>query len=234
MAHSPMTNTDTKCKIRRMESSDVAGVAAVHTQSFSRQLARISHTFSDSSHTLHDDLASQVSEAVLHEHCPRPLERQSQSAERRSVQKKCEKCGLDSEEWILCNFRAYPRIRIIVAHADKEIVGYIQWMEKSGFRKEVVLELEQIAVLPEWRSQGIGSYLINSSLSLVKEELAKREAVVKHIVVTTRTDNNAQKIYRETLNASVETTIPDLFSADEVIMIARDVSKQKELKRWNQ
>jgi hypothetical protein len=41
------------------------------------QLARISHTFSDSSHTLHDDLASQVDEAVLHEHCPRPLERQS-------------------------------------------------------------------------------------------------------------------------------------------------------------
>jgi ABC-type iron transport system FetAB ATPase subunit len=34
-------------------------------------LARISHTFSDSSHTLHDDLASQVDEAVLHEHCPR-------------------------------------------------------------------------------------------------------------------------------------------------------------------
>lgn len=28
-----MTNTDTKCKIRRMESSDVAAVAAVHTQS---------------------------------------------------------------------------------------------------------------------------------------------------------------------------------------------------------
>jgi XTP/dITP diphosphohydrolase len=33
-------------------------------------LARISHTFSDSSHTLHDDLASQVGEAVLHEASP--------------------------------------------------------------------------------------------------------------------------------------------------------------------
>jgi hypothetical protein len=62
--------------------------------SMKSRLTRISHTFSDSSHTLHDDLASQVGEAVLHEHCPRPLERQSQSAERRSVQKKCEKCGL--------------------------------------------------------------------------------------------------------------------------------------------
>jgi hypothetical protein len=57
-------------------------------------LARISHTFSDSSHTLHDDLASQVGEAVLLEHCLHPLERQSQSAERRSVQRKCEKSGL--------------------------------------------------------------------------------------------------------------------------------------------
>jgi RHS repeat-associated protein len=63
-----------------------------------RILARISHTFSDSSHTLHDDLASQVGEAVLHEHCPHPLERQSQSTERRSVQKKCEKCGLEESK----------------------------------------------------------------------------------------------------------------------------------------
>jgi Xaa-Pro aminopeptidase len=57
----------------------------------SPQLARISHTFSDSSHTLHDDLAVQMGEAVLLEHCPHPSEQQSQSAERRSVQKKCEK-----------------------------------------------------------------------------------------------------------------------------------------------
>ena len=131
-------------------------------------------------------------------------------------------------------FGAYPRIRIYVAQADKKIVGYIQWIEKSGFRKEVVLELEQIAVLSNWRGQGIGSNLINSSLALVKEELTQRVAVLKHVVVTTRADNSAQNIYRETLNASVETTISDLFSADEVIMIARNISKQKELKQWNQ
>jgi four helix bundle protein len=57
-------------------------------------LARISHTFSDSSHTLHAYLASQTGEAVLLEHCPRPFKRQSRSAERRSVQRKCEKSGL--------------------------------------------------------------------------------------------------------------------------------------------
>jgi hypothetical protein len=65
-------------------------------------LARISHTFSDSSHALHDDLASQVGEAVLLEHCLHPLERQSQSAERRSVQKKCEKSGLGQNLYVSC------------------------------------------------------------------------------------------------------------------------------------
>lgn len=168
-----MTNTDTKYKIHRMESTDVTSVAKVHSQSFSRQL--------------------------------------------------------DSEEWIFCNFKAHPRIRIFVAKVDEEIVGYIQWIEKSGFRKEVVLELEQLAVLPIWRNQGVGSNLINSSLPFVKEELANRDAVLKHVLVTTRTDNDAQKIYRETLNASVETTISDLFSADEVIMISRDISTRSKI-----
>jgi hypothetical protein len=65
------------------------------------ELARISHTFSDSSHALHAYLASQMGEAVLHEHCPRPFERQSRSAERRSVQKKCEKSGLGDALFLL-------------------------------------------------------------------------------------------------------------------------------------
>ncbi len=134
---------------------------------------------------------------------------------------------LNSEEWISCNFKAYPRARIFIVQIDEQTVGYIQWLEKSGFRKEVVLELEQIAVLPAWRNQGIGSNLIQLSISQVKEELAKRGSVLKHVVVTTRSDNDAQKIYKDTLNASISATIPDLFSADEVIMLSRDISTIK-------
>ena len=52
---------------------------------------------------------------------------------------------LHSEQWISCNFNAYPRIRFFVAEDEGTILGYVQWIEKSGFRKEVVLELEQIA-----------------------------------------------------------------------------------------
>lgn len=127
-----------------------------------------------------------------------------------------------SQQWIQCNFNAYPRIRYYVAEIESEIVGYIQWTEKSGFRPEVVLELEQIAVLPSFHSRGIGTALITQSLPYVKKELQAREANIKHILVSTRTDNHAQNLYIKTLNARPECILPKLFSADEVLMISRN------------
>jgi predicted N-acetyltransferase YhbS len=55
----------------------------------------------------------------------------------------------DSEKWITCNFRAAPRMQCYVAVDGSAIVGYVHWTQKNGFREEAVLELEQIAVLPE-------------------------------------------------------------------------------------
>ncbi|MFJ4289363.1 GNAT family N-acetyltransferase [Cupriavidus sp. NPDC089707] len=127
---------------------------------------------------------------------------------------------LESLLWISCNAAAYPRIRYFVAIEDGKIVGYIQWAEKSGFRKEVVLELEQMAVLPENRGRGIARALIRQSLPQVARELEKRGAAIKAVMVTTRTDNAAQRIYASMLGAIPRAIIPDLYSADEVIMIA--------------
>ena len=129
----------------------------------------------------------------------------------------------DSVKWITCNFRAAPRMQYYVAEQGLSIVGYIHWTQKSGFRPEVVLELEQIAVLPKMQGQGIGRRLINESLPLVKKRLHNCNAVIKHIMVTTRADNYAQQLYRETLGAEVECVIKDLYSYDEVVMIARNV-----------
>ena len=42
-------------------------------------------------------------------------------------------------------------------------------------------------------------------------------------MVTTRADNAAQRLYKRVLGAEVEATITNLYSADEVIMIARNV-----------
>lgn len=129
-----------------------------------------------------------------------------------------------SEQWISCNFKAYPRIRLFVAEDDGMLVGYVQWAEKSGFRKEVVLELEQIAVLQTQQKRGVGSSLISESLNMVKAELSQRNASIKNILVSTRTDNEAQNLYKKVLNAQSEVIIPNLFSADEVLMIARNPS----------
>lgn len=123
-----------------------------------------------------------------------------------------------SEEWIRCNFSARPRIRMYAARRDHQVVGYIMWTEKSGLRDEVVLELDQIAVITDCRSTGIGEALIRESLPLVEKELAERGSTIKAILVSTRTDNSAQKLYRRVLGVKTLAVIPRLYSADEVLL----------------
>ena len=128
-----------------------------------------------------------------------------------------------SLEWLECNLNAFPRFLSFVAELEDSIVGYITWSQKSGFRPEVILELEQIAVSPEYHNQGIGKKLISNSLPLIREQLNQQSSKLKHIIVTTRADNHAQRLYKNTLGAEVEAIISDLYSADEVFMVARNV-----------
>ncbi|CAH6814204.1 Acetyltransferase (GNAT) family protein [Vibrio chagasii] len=132
----------------------------------------------------------------------------------------------NSKKWLQCNLSAAPRFLNFVAESDGEIVGYIIWVQKSGFRPEAVLELEQLAVLPSAQGQGLGKKLILDSLPQVKQKLAEQGSTLKHVLVTTRADNFAQKLYQSTLGAEVETTISNLYSADEVLMIARNVGER--------
>ena|SRR3990167_327810 len=129
---------------------------------------------------------------------------------------------LASRKWITCNFNAYPRIMMFVAVDEmNKIVGYIQWLQKSGFRKETVVELEQIAVLPAFQGKKIGTELINCSLKFIKEYLVTQNSILKSIMVTTRTDNLAQKLYKKTLGVEIVATIKNLYSADEVVMVTK-------------
>ena len=126
-------------------------------------------------------------------------------------------------DWIQCNYAACPRMLYYVAENELGIQGYIHWTQKSGFRAEVVLELEQLAVHPDAQGKGIAKQLIRESLPLVKTKLQERDAVIKHILVSTRTDNFAQRLYQQTLGAEPEYIIKNLYSADEVFMIARNM-----------
>jgi len=128
----------------------------------------------------------------------------------------------NSHGWINCNFVAYPRIMLFVARDEKDnVVGYIQWIQKSGFRKESILELEQIAVLKNYQGKGIGMKLIKESLNHIKTYLDDSNSNLKAILISTRTDNQAKAWYKKTLGAEEIAVIKDLYSADEVIMLVR-------------
>ncbi len=126
-----------------------------------------------------------------------------------------------SKDWLISNFKAYPRIQFFVALKDKKIVGYVFWTERGGFRPKAVFELEQIGVHSKFRGQKIATKLIKESLKEIKKYLKKRGAILSRILVETRTDNFAQELYKKTLKAKPVTIIKDLYSSDELLMISR-------------
>ncbi|HHT9690320.1 TPA: GNAT family N-acetyltransferase [Legionella pneumophila] len=127
----------------------------------------------------------------------------------------------NSTKWVACNFAAFPRIMMYVARdGQHKVVGYIQWLHKSGFRNKAVIELEQIAVLQANQNQGVATKLIQTSLADVQLYLADNDATLKSIIVSTRADNKAQELYKKILGAEVVSVVKNLYSADEVLMIA--------------
>lgn len=126
-----------------------------------------------------------------------------------------------SRTWLRANLAATPRTSLWVATQGGSIIGYIIWTQKSGFRQHVILELEQIAVAPAHRGAGIGSALIRKSLPSIEREFRKCGQRLQKILVSTRADNAAQWLYIRELNAIPVARISDLYSADEVILLAR-------------
>ena len=130
----------------------------------------------------------------------------------------------DFVKWISCNFAAFPRVLMFVARNEKDkVIGYIQWIQKSGFRQQSVIELEQIAVFKSQQGKGIGSLLIEQSLKYIKDYLADTNSTLKAILVMIRADNQAKALYKKILKAKEVAVIKDLYSHDEVIMLADGV-----------
>jgi ribosomal protein S18 acetylase RimI-like enzyme len=140
-----------------------------------------------------------------------------------------------SKEWLECAFNAFPKTQCFVAEQNNEIVGFVFWTEKSGFRKDAYLELEQGAVDPNYQGKGICTALVSESLSMVASKISERGAQVKNIIVNTRVDNEyALRICKNILRAKQVAVIPGLFTADEVYLMAQDIEKLIETRQASQ
>ena len=126
----------------------------------------------------------------------------------------------DSEAWVKATLSAVPRILTFVLALDSSVAGYIFWAQKSGIRPSVVLELDQVAIVSQFRRQGYGERLIRESLALVAAELKGNGQSLRSVLVSTRADNDAQSLYARILGAKVVASIEGLYSATEVFMLA--------------
>ena len=127
----------------------------------------------------------------------------------------------ESISWIRCKFNSWPVNKYYIAQKDNIIVGYILWVELGGFRKNCVLELEQIAIADKHRGKGMGTNLIDASLEYIFTDLKSTNRLLKLIEITTSTQNKAQRLYKKSLNATAEAVKSDFFDEDELIMISR-------------
>ncbi|MDD1016552.1 GNAT family N-acetyltransferase [Pseudomonas rubra] len=125
-----------------------------------------------------------------------------------------------SDLWVQATLSAYPRLLPFVLVLDGQIAGYIFWAQKSGIRPAATLELDQIAIAARHQGHGYGEHLIRESLALATASLHGTGQTLKSILVSTRADNAAQRLYAKVLGAKVVASIEGLYSATEVIMLA--------------
>jgi ribosomal protein S18 acetylase RimI-like enzyme len=125
-------------------------------------------------------------------------------------------------KWVSLKFNSKPISIYYIALFDGKAIGYILWSEHGGFRKEAVIELEQIAVSKMYRGKGIASKLIVESLRMLNRDyITARGSRIKMVIVTTASNNSAKRLYERVLNAREVAVIKDLYSNDESILIAR-------------
>ncbi len=126
--------------------------------------------------------------------------------------------------WVRACWLAQPRMRYWVAEQAGDVVAYVLWMEKGGFRKDAVVELEQVAVRASLRNHGVGGELVRRSLDDLSQSIQSEGRRIKVVEVTTGSEQGAVEFYRRTLGAEVVAKVPGLFRGDEFILVARPES----------
>lgn len=126
-----------------------------------------------------------------------------------------------AKKWITLRHRSHPVSQYFVAVMNGKVVGYMEWIEHGGFRKNSVIELEQIAIDPKYQGMKIGEALVKESLAQVVAGIRKRGSGLKLVMVKTSARHGAGKFYGKVLRAKQVAVIPDFFRSDEAVLIAR-------------
>jgi ribosomal protein S18 acetylase RimI-like enzyme len=127
--------------------------------------------------------------------------------------------------WIQSSFASFPRGVYYVLEQQETVVGYILWCVKNGFRDSTVIELEQVAIYPQYSGQGLGRKLIDYSFESFKKHVENTGYQVGAVMVTTTEGNFAENLYRSTLKVSTAAILPGYASGNEIILYNNSIAK---------
>jgi len=120
--------------------------------------------------------------------------------------------------WIKSSFNSFPRGVYYVVEQQGIVAGYILWCVKNGFRDATIIELEQVAVDPEYSGNGLGRRLIVDSFQRFKQHVVDIGHRAGAVMVTTTEGNYAENLYKSTLNVSRAAILTGYASGNEVIL----------------
>ena len=127
-----------------------------------------------------------------------------------------------AEKWIEAHFGHGDQYQYFVFEEDGKIAGYISWEVKGGFARKVpVMELEQLAVHPDFRGAGVGKKLTLETFEIVKKWIreTRPEAEMMRIFVWVKKENEpAKTLYSQVCNLG-EKFERNIFDCDEVMLV---------------
>ncbi|MBU3918342.1 GNAT family N-acetyltransferase [Patescibacteria group bacterium] len=101
----------------------------------------------------------------------------------------------------------------IIAQEDNKIVGLIQWIVKEDPNQGVV-ELEELFVNPDFRSQGIGKKLVEKVLEIIKTFYIDNNLTLRKVILYVKEDNKQARAIYEKFGFKENSNIGYLFSND--------------------
>ena len=125
---------------------------------------------------------------------------------------------INHDMWINSCFNSFPKSVYYVYEECNKIQGYILWSVKNGFRINVIIELDQLGVHPDYSGQGIGRKLITHSFEMFKSHITELGLDLASVMVTTSEGNYAEELYKSTLGVTRNGIIKEYGSGNELIL----------------